>query len=104
MLNSRWFLRAVFFAGPAAVIAMETGWITTEVGRQPWIVQGVLRTEDAVTDSDFIWVTFGTLTVVYAALTVGILFTLRSMARRWSAGEDLATPYGPARTPAEADV
>ncbi|MEL6983105.1 MAG: cytochrome ubiquinol oxidase subunit I, partial [Actinomycetota bacterium] len=51
LLGSPWFLRALVVAGPAAVVAMETGWITTEVGRQPWIVHGLLRTEDAVTDA-----------------------------------------------------
>ena len=43
-----WFLRAVAVSGVAAVVAMESGWITTEVGRQPWIVYGLLRVADAV--------------------------------------------------------
>ena len=43
-----WFLRAVAVSGVAAVVAMEAGWVTTEVGRQPWIVYDVLRTTDAV--------------------------------------------------------
>ena len=99
MFESRWFLRAMVAAGPAAIVALETGWITTEVGRQPWIVHGVLRTEDAVTDAGYIWITLTVLVVVYAAMTVGALATIASMSRRWAAGEkDLATPYGPAST------
>lgn len=96
VFESRRFLWAIVLAGPGAVIALETGWITTEVGRQPWIVQGVLRTEDAVTDAGYIWVTLTVLVVVYAAMTVGTIATITSMSRRWAAGEhDLATPYGP---------
>ena len=99
VFESRWFLRAMVAAGPAAIVALETGWITTEVGRQPWIVHGVLRTEDAVTDAGYIWITLTVLVVVYAAMTVGALATIASMSRRWAAGEkDLATPYGPAST------
>ena len=95
-LDSRWFLRALMVAGPAAVVAMETGWITTEVGRQPWVVHGLLRTEDAVTDSGFIWASLGVLVVVYAGMTFGAITVLRSMSARWRAGEkDLASPYGP---------
>ncbi len=100
MLDARWFLRALVPAGPAAVVAMETGWITTEVGRQPWIVHGVMRTEDAVTDAGYIWITLAVLVVVYAGMTVGAVAVLRSMSARWRAGErDLASPYGPPPEP-----
>ncbi len=93
----RWLLRAIMIAGPSAIVAMETGWITTEVGRQPWIVHGILRTEDAVTDAGYIWWTLGALTVLYTILTVATIAVIISMSRRWAAGEkDLITPYGPA--------
>src|SRR4051794_17572751 len=49
--RTKWFLRAVAVSGAAAVVAMECGWIVTEVGRQPWIVYNVMRTEEAVTQS-----------------------------------------------------
>ena len=75
---------------------METGWITTEVGRQPWIVHGVMRTEDAVTDAGYIWLTLTVLVVVYAAMTAGAVAVLRSMSARWRTGDThLASPYGP---------
>ena len=94
--ESTWLLRAVVVSGPAAIIAMETGWITTEVGRQPWIVHNVMRTEDAVTDAGYIWFTLAALVIVYAAMTIGAYKLLRSMSRRWREGEkDLASPYGP---------
>lgn len=96
LLASRWFLRFAVLAGPLAVLAMESGWVATEVGRQPWVVWEVLRTEDAVTDNPGIWWSFGGTLVVYVGMTVGAVIVLRSMARRWRAGaEDLPSPYGP---------
>ena len=50
--RSKWFYRAVMAAGPLSLVAMIAGWITTEVGRQPWIVYEVMRTEQAVTSAD----------------------------------------------------
>jgi cytochrome d ubiquinol oxidase subunit I len=78
---SRWFLRAVVAAGPASVVALIAGWVTTEVGRQPWVVYGFMRTEDAVTGADGILVGYATLALVYAALIVGLVWVLRRLAR-----------------------
>ena len=61
--QSRWFLRATAVSGLAAVVALECGWIVTEVGRQPWVVYNVMRTTDAVTQASGIWVTFGAVVV-----------------------------------------
>ena len=98
-LDGRWFLRFAVIAGPLAIIALEAGWIATEVGRQPWVVYGVLRTQDAAGDSPWIWWSLIGTVVVYTGLTVGAAVVLRSMARRWRAGEhDLPSPYGPEAT------
>ena len=85
-------------SGVATVIAMECGWIVTEVGRQPWIVYEIMRTEDAVTKADGVWVTFGLIVGLYAILGVALVLTLRAMARRWRAADeqDSDVPYGPA--------
>jgi cytochrome d ubiquinol oxidase subunit I len=91
-----WALRAAVVAGPLAVVALEAGWIATEVGRQPWVVHGVLRTPDAAGDNPDLWMLLAATTVLYAVLTIGAVTVLRSMARRWRAGEeDLPSPYGP---------
>ncbi|ANH37562.1 Putative cytochrome bd menaquinol oxidase subunit I [Nocardioides dokdonensis FR1436] len=93
-----WLLRGVVLAGPLAVVALEAGWVATEVGRQPWVVYGVMRTVEAAGDSSGLWWLLGVSTVVYAAMTVGAVTVLRSMARRWREGdEDLPSPYGPER-------
>jgi cytochrome d ubiquinol oxidase subunit I len=95
--RTRWFLRAVAISGVAVGLAVEAGWIVTEVGRQPWIVYEVMRTEHAVTGASGIWVTFGLVLTLYAALGAVAILVLRSMARRWRAGESLdqQVPYGP---------
>jgi cytochrome bd ubiquinol oxidase subunit I len=92
-----WFLRAAAAAGIAAIVALECGWIVTEVGRQPWVVHEILRTEDAVTSADGIWVSFAAVLVLYALLAVATILALRAMARRWREreGEDVDVPYGP---------
>lgn len=92
--TDRWALWALAAAGPASVVALETGWITTEVGRQPWIAYGLLRTTDAVTDTPDLWVGFTILVVVYTAMTVATVAVLRGMTRRWREGEDPGPVYG----------
>lgn len=93
----RLLLRIAAIAGPVAAITLEAGWTATEVGRQPWIVYGVMRTVDAVTLHTGIWWLYGTTLVVYTGMTVGAVVVLRSMARRWREGQtDLPSPYGPA--------
>jgi cytochrome d ubiquinol oxidase subunit I len=92
-----WALRCLVAAGPLAVLALESGWVATEVGRQPWTVYGFLRTVDAAGDNPGLWWVFTGVVVVYLGMTVGAWVVLRSMARRWRAGEeDLPSPYGPA--------
>ena len=96
LTGSRCFLRFAVIAGPLAVVALECGWIATEVGRQPWTVYGVLRTTDAAGDNAGLWWVLAGVVVLYAAMTAGATVVLRSMARRWRAGEhDLPSPYGP---------
>src|SRR5262245_29880436 len=79
--ESRWFYWAVVAAGPASVVALIAGWVTTEVGRQPWIVYRVMRTAAAVTGGQGIPVGYATLVGLYAALGVGLWWVLRRLAR-----------------------
>ncbi|WP_278255449.1 cytochrome ubiquinol oxidase subunit I [Nocardioides convexus] len=96
LLGNRWFLRFSAVAGPLAIVALEAGWIATEVGRQPWTVFGVLRTTQAAGSNSGLWWLLGVTLVVYAGMTVGAFVVFRSMARRWRSGEvNLPSPYGP---------
>src|SRR4051794_15552708 len=100
---TKWFLRAVAVSGVLSVVALECGWIVTEVGRQPWIVYNVMHTEDAVTQADGVWVTFTLIVGLYALLGLTLVVTLRAMARRWRDADeqDAEVPYGPRRKVAQ---
>jgi cytochrome bd ubiquinol oxidase subunit I len=79
--RSRWFYRALIAAGPLALVALVAGWITTEVGRQPWIVYGVMRTSAAVTSANGVPVGYATLAAVYIALGCAVAWVLRRLSR-----------------------
>jgi cytochrome bd ubiquinol oxidase subunit I len=68
--TARWWLLATIIAAPAGMIAMEAGWIVTEVGRQPWTIYGVLRTADAITPVTGLALPFAVFALVYALLGV----------------------------------
>ncbi len=78
---TKWFYRAVTVAGPLSLVALISGWIVTEVGRQPWIVYELMRTEEAVTGAEGIPVGYATLVAVYIGLASVALFMLRRLAR-----------------------
>jgi cytochrome bd ubiquinol oxidase subunit I len=79
--QTAWFLRAVAVSGIAAVAAMELGWVTTEVGRQPWIVYHVLRVANAVNPEPGIQYGFYAVVAIYAILTVTTVAVLRRFTR-----------------------
>ncbi len=79
--QSRWFYRGLVVAGPLSVVALICGWIVTEVGRQPWVVYGVMRTEEAVTGAGGIPVGYAVLALVYAGLLLAVAWILRRLAR-----------------------
>jgi cytochrome bd ubiquinol oxidase subunit I len=79
--DGRWFLRAAVVAGPASFVAIESGWIVTEVGRQPWIVQGVMRTADAVTTRPGVGLQLGATIAVYVLLAFACSKLLLRLAR-----------------------
>jgi cytochrome d ubiquinol oxidase subunit I len=92
--RSRWFFRAVVLAGPLSLLALISGWVTTEVGRQPWIVYEVMRTKQAVTDAGGLPVVFFLLLAVYLSLLGAVIWLLRRLAR--SSPEAAAEPQGAA--------
>lgn len=69
-LNSRWLLKLFVVATPLGFIALEAGWTVTEVGRQPWIIRGIMRTADAVTPMPGIAYSFYLFTAVYISLSI----------------------------------
>jgi cytochrome d ubiquinol oxidase subunit I len=79
--ESRWFYRGLALAGPASVLALVCGWVTTEVGRQPWVVYGVMRTSQAVTGAHGLPVGYVTLAAVYLGVALAVAWILRRLAR-----------------------
>ncbi len=76
-LRSRAFLRFAVIVAPLGVVAIEAGWTVTEVGRQPWIISGVLRTADAVTPVPHLVIPFATFSLVYLLLGAVVVLLLR---------------------------
>jgi cytochrome d ubiquinol oxidase subunit I len=91
--QSQWFYGALALAGPLSVVALICGWVTTEVGRQPWVVYEVMRTSQAVTGAGGIPIGYATLVLVYTALLAAVAWILRRLAR---------APLDPPHTPAPA--
>ena len=75
LLESSAFLNAIFWSTPLDFIAIEAGWTVTELGRQPWIIQGVMRTSEAVTPMPGLVVPFVLFTLLYIGLAA-VVFTL----------------------------
>jgi cytochrome bd ubiquinol oxidase subunit I len=90
-----WLLGAI--SGLAAIVAMECGWVVTEVGRQPWVVYRLQTTTAAATTNGGIIATLTIVIVLYAVLGTATLIILRVLARRWrrSDAQEQAVPYGP---------
>jgi cytochrome d ubiquinol oxidase subunit I len=70
LFTNRRLLLAITLSGPLGILAIEAGWVVTEVGRQPWIIQGILRTADAVTPMPHLIVPFTLFTLLYLLLGV----------------------------------
>jgi cytochrome d ubiquinol oxidase subunit I len=80
--SSPWFHRALVVSGPLALVALIAGWITTEVGRQPWVVYEVMRTESAVTGASGVPIGFAALGLVYLGLAAVTFVMLRRLSRQ----------------------
>jgi cytochrome d ubiquinol oxidase subunit I len=78
LVGSRPLLLAVMLAGPLGFVAIEAGWVVTEVGRQPWVIYGIMRTADAVTPVPGLVIPFIGFGLLYMVLSVVLVFALRS--------------------------
>ncbi|HTL03535.1 MAG TPA: cytochrome ubiquinol oxidase subunit I [Vicinamibacterales bacterium] len=77
LFTTRAFLRLLVLSSPLGFIAIEAGWTVTELGRQPWIIQGVMRTSDAVTPASDLWASLLAVVVIYALLTLVVVRLMR---------------------------
>lgn len=82
LADHRWLLRSVLMASPLGMLALEAGWIVTEVGRQPWIIYDIMRVEHGVTPIQEVPLTLLGFFVLYVALGTALVFLLRELAKR----------------------
>lgn len=97
----RWLHRAAVAASPAGFVAVIAGWVTTEVGRQPWTVYGLLRTADSVAPLDAPAVAASLIAFIVTYFFVfgaGVLYILKLMAKAPEPGESAEPAQGPVRT------
>ena len=76
LADDTWLLRSLVAATPAGFLAIEAGWIVTEVGRQPWIIYQIMRTADAVTPMPGLWVPLVVFTLLYIGLAAVVVWLL----------------------------
>ncbi|HZR40505.1 MAG TPA: cytochrome ubiquinol oxidase subunit I [Ktedonobacteraceae bacterium] len=80
--DNPWLLRGIVVAGPCTVIAVICGWMVTEMGRQPWVISGFLRTRDAVTPAPWVGVTFLVFVLIYLLLSSALVWLLLGLLRQ----------------------
>jgi cytochrome d ubiquinol oxidase subunit I len=90
----RWFLWLVVLASPLGFVGIETGWMVTELGRQPWIIYGVLRTAQAVTPMPGLWVPLTSFALLYLFLAVVVIVLLRRQVADSATGEPAESDHG----------
>jgi len=95
LAEDRAFLRGMALATPMGFLAVEAGWMATELGRQPWIIHGVMRTADAVTPVPGLIVPFTFFTLLYCALSVAVVWLMYRQIARSPTAEDWQRIYTP---------
>jgi cytochrome d ubiquinol oxidase subunit I len=75
-IGSRWFLKLLAFLTPLGFIAVEAGWVVTEVGRQPWIIYGIMKTRDGLSPMPGLVYSFWLYTFVYLSLSAIVTLLL----------------------------
>ncbi len=86
----RWMLLVLIFAGPLSMAAIECGWVYAEVGRQPWIVYHVMRTQNAVTSASYMGLVFVLFILLFFLLAVGTIVVIRGHFKRHPLAEEFA--------------
>jgi cytochrome d ubiquinol oxidase subunit I len=88
--TTTWLLRAIAAGGVLGFVAMEAGWMVTEIGRQPWIIYGVVRTSQAITPAPGLVISFLASTAIYIGLALALVLLLLRLAAKTRAAEDAA--------------
>lgn len=78
-VHSKWYRWIIFAGGPLSIVAIEAGWWLAEVGRQPWVLRGIMRTEEGATTSGYVNTMLILFSILYFILAIGSIVTLRRM-------------------------
>jgi cytochrome bd ubiquinol oxidase subunit I len=106
LFDSRWFLQLLVLCAPTGFVAVLAGWVTAEVGRQPWVVYGLLRTADAVSPvlAGSVLTSLGLFVLVYGVVFgAGIYFIAKVIRQGSAAVTPEPEPVAPRRPMAAAD-
>lgn len=88
-IEKRWFLKVLTFATPLGFVAVEAGWVVTEVGRQPWIIYGIMKTADAVTPMPGIAYSFYLTTAIYLVLALLVFWLMSRQITVFNEGKEV---------------
>lgn len=80
--KKKWFLYSFLLATPLGFIALEAGWFVTELGRQPWIINGIMKTKDAVTPVEGIQYSFYLYMLIYISLSITVWWLMNRQVKK----------------------
>jgi len=101
LFSNPWFLRFATWMGPSGLIAILAGWYTTEIGRQPWVVYGVMRTEHAVSNHSALVLSttlIAFIVMYFAVFGTGVSYMLKLVAKGPHQSEEANPPQDPGQS------
>ncbi len=93
-VNAKWYRWLIVFGGPLSFLAIESGWWMAEVGRQPWILRGIMTVEEAATSSEYVGLMSILFILLYIILGIGTIVVLRRIFKRNPVEKELETLQG----------
>lgn len=93
-IKSTWYRWLIVLGGPLTFLAIESGWWMTELGRQPWILRGIMTVEEAATSSDYVGIMSIVFFVLYIILGIGTIVVLRRIFKNNPVEKELKTTQG----------
>lgn len=104
--KGKWLLRLLILAIFLPYLANSTGWILTEMGRQPWIVQGLMTIDQAISPNvtiEMLWISLIGFTLIYGLLMVADIYLLQKYARHNIDGDDTLISWSGSSEPENAE-
>lgn len=93
-IKATWYRWLIVLSGPLSFLAIEAGWWMTEVGRQPWILRGIMTVEEAATTSNYVGLMFILFLLLYIILGIGTIVVLQRIFKNNPIEKELETAHG----------